>query len=82
MCHMVLKLWYFYMLMEKPLGHYFQVLSSKYQAAQCNQKICISISSRLQVRSKESEQGRTPILITATTSVSQSQSQLINDWLI
>ena len=29
---------YFNLLMEKPLGRYFQVWSSYYQAAQCNQK--------------------------------------------
>ena len=29
---------YFYLLMDKPLGRYFQVRSSYYQAAQCNQK--------------------------------------------
>ena len=37
--NMTLKLpWYFYLLMEKPLGRYFQVQSPYYQAAQCNQK--------------------------------------------
>ena len=29
---------YFYLLIEKPLGCYFQVWSPYYQAAQCNQK--------------------------------------------
>ena len=29
---------YFYLLMEKLLGHYFQVRSPYYQATQCNQK--------------------------------------------
>ena len=33
---------YFCLLMEKPLGRYFQVRSSYYQAAQCNQKTPIS----------------------------------------
>ena len=45
--NMALKLaWHFYLLMEKPLGHYFQVRSSYYQAAQCNQKRPIPVSSR------------------------------------
>ena len=36
---MALKLpQHFYQLMEKPLGHYFQVQSPYYQATQCNQK--------------------------------------------
>ena len=30
---------YFYLMMEKPHGHYFQVQSPYYQAAQCNQKM-------------------------------------------
>ena len=30
--------WYFYLLMEKPLGCHFQVQSPYYQVAQCNQK--------------------------------------------
>ena len=37
---------YFYLLMEKPLGCYFQVRSPFYQAAQCNQKTPIPISSK------------------------------------
>ena len=36
----------FYLLMEKPLGPYFQVQSPYYQAAQCNQKTPIPVSSR------------------------------------
>ena len=37
--NMALKLpQYFYLLMEKPLGHYFQVWSPYYQMAKCNQK--------------------------------------------
>ena len=37
--NMALKLpWYFYLLMEKPLGRYFQVRSPYYQTAKCNQK--------------------------------------------
>ena len=44
---MALKLpWYFYLLMEKPLGCYFQVQSPYYQAAQCNQKTPIPVFSR------------------------------------
>ena len=35
--NMALKLpWYFYLLMEKPLSHYFQVWSPYYQMVQCN----------------------------------------------
>ena len=37
---------YFYLLMEKPLGHYFQVWSPYYQTAQCNQTTPIPVSSR------------------------------------
>ena len=37
---------YFYLLMEKPLGRYFQVGSTYYQVAQCNQKTPIPVSSR------------------------------------
>ena len=45
--NMALKLTqYFYLLMEKPLGRYFQVQSPYYQAAQCNQKTPIPVSSR------------------------------------
>ena len=45
--NMALKLpRYFYLLMEKPLGRYFQVQSPYYQATQCNQKTSIPVSSR------------------------------------
>ena len=45
--NMALKLsGYFYLLMEKPLGCYFGLLSPYYQTAQCNQKTLIPISSR------------------------------------
>ena len=37
---------YFYLLMKKPLGHYFQVPSPYNQAAQSNQKTPIPVSSR------------------------------------
>ena len=54
--NMALKLpQYFYLLMEKPLGHYFQVRSPYYQAAQCNQKTPIPVSSRWQVRSEKAK---------------------------
>ena len=33
---------YFYLLMEKPIGRYFQVLFPYYQATMCNQKTPIS----------------------------------------
>ena len=56
--NMALKLpRYFYLLMEKPLGRYFQVRSSYYQAAQCNQKTPIPVFSRLQVRSEKAKKG-------------------------
>ena len=64
--NMALKLpRYFYLLMEKPLGRYFQVRSPYYQAAQCNQKTPIPVSSRWQVRSEKAKM----TLITAITSV-------------
>ena len=50
---MALKLqWYFYLLNGKPLGHYFQVPSPYYEAAQCKQKTPIPVSRR-QVRSEK-----------------------------
>ena len=68
--NMALKLpRYFYLLMEKPLGRYFQVRSPYYQAAQCNQKTLIPVSSRRQVRSEKAKKGLASTLITATTSV-------------
>ena len=43
--NIALKLpWYFYLLMEKPLGHYFQVWSPYDQVAECNQKTPIPVS--------------------------------------
>ena len=54
--NMALKLpRYFYLLMEKPLGHYFQVRSPYYQAAQCNQKTLILVSSRWQASSEKAK---------------------------
>ena len=42
--NMALKLLrHFYLLMEKPLSHYFQVWSPYYQAVQCNQKTPIPV---------------------------------------
>ena len=68
--NMALKLpRYFYLLMEKPLGCYFQVRSPYYQAAQCNQKTLIPVSSRQPVRSEKTKKGLASTLITATTSV-------------
>ena len=56
--NMALKLpRYFYLLMEKPLGRYFLVWSPYYQAAQCNQKTLIPVSSRQQVRSEKAKKG-------------------------
>ena len=68
--NMALKLpQYFFLLMEKPLGRYFQFRFPYYQAAKCNQKTPIPISSRRQVRSEKAKKGETSTLITATTSV-------------
>ena len=54
--NMALKLpWFFYLLMEKPLGCYFQFWPYYYQAAQCNQKARIPVSSRWQVRSEKAK---------------------------
>ena len=51
MSNMALKLsQYFHLLMEKPLGHYFQVRAPYYQVAQCDQKTPIPVSSRWQVK--------------------------------
>ena len=67
--NMALKLpRYFYLLMEKSLGRYFQVRSSYYQVAQCNQKT-LPVSSRRQVRSEKAKKRISITLITATTSV-------------
>ena len=64
---------YFYLLIEKPLGRYFQVRSPYYQAAQYNQKTLIPISSRWQVRSEKAKKGSASPLTTATTSVHLSK---------
>ena len=67
---MALKLsQYLYLLMERPLGRYFQVQSPYYQAAQCNQKTPIPESTRWQVRSVKAKKGSESTLITGTTSV-------------
>ena len=67
--NMTLKLpWYFYLLMEEPLGCYFQVRSPYYQPTQCNQKAPIPIYSRWQVRSQKAKKGQESTLIAATTS--------------
>ena len=68
--NMALKVpWYFHLLMEKPLGHYFQVQSPYYQVAQCTQKTPIPLSSRWQVRFEKAKKELASTLITATTSV-------------
>ena len=68
--NMALKLpQYFYLLMEKPVGCYFQIRSPYYQVAQCNQKTPIPVSSRQQVRSEKARKGLASTLITATTSI-------------
>ena len=72
--NMALKLpWCFYLLMEKPLGCYFQVQSPYYQVAQSNQKTPIPVSSRWQVRSEKAKKWKASTLITATTSVHLSK---------
>ena len=49
--NMALKLpRYFYLLIEKPLGCYFQIWSPYSQVEECKPKTPISVSSRLQVR--------------------------------
>ena len=48
----------FYLLMEKPLGHYFQVQSPYYQVTQCNQKTPAPVSSRREVRSEKAKKDK------------------------
>ena len=60
---------YFYLLMEKPLGCYFQVRSPYYQEAQCNQKRPIPVSSRGEVRSEKARKGSASTVIIVTTSI-------------
>ena len=68
--NMTLKLTqYFYLLMGKPLGCYFEVQSPYNHTAQCNQKTPIPVSSRWQVRSEGAKKGEASTVITATTSV-------------
>ena len=58
LANMALKLLqYFYLLMENPLGCYFQVWSPYYQAAQCNQKTFSPVPSKRQVRSEKAKKG-------------------------
>ena len=47
----------FFMLMEKPLGHYFQVWSPYYLPAKCNQKTPLPVSSRWQIKSEKAKKG-------------------------
>ena len=51
------------------LGHYFQVLSPYYQAAEYKQKTPIPESSRRQVSSKEAKKGQVSTLITANNRI-------------
>ena len=54
MCDMSLRLpQYFYLVMEKSRGRYFQVCSPYYQAAQCNRKVPTITSSRCQAKSEK-----------------------------
>ena len=56
MPNMALKLpQYFYLLMKKRLGHYFQAQSLYYQVAQCKQKTPVPVASRWQVRSEKAK---------------------------
>ena len=64
--------------MEKPLGRYFQVQSPDYQAAQCNQKTPIPVSSRWQVRSEKAKKGQASTLTTTITSVHLPKSVSTN----
>ena len=74
--NMALKLaWYFYLLMQKPRGHYFQARSPYYQAAQCNQKTPIPICSRWQVWSEKAKKGYASTLIT-TALISMASSKM------
>ena len=57
---------YFYLLIEKPLGHYFQVQSTYYQAKQCNQKPSIP---KVTGQVWESQKWQVLTLITATTTI-------------
>ena len=52
---------YFYLLMKKPLGRYFQVRSPYYQATQGNQETPIAISSRWKVRFDKAKKATTSI---------------------
>ena len=47
--------WYFYLMMEKPLGCYLQVRSPDYQAAQCNQKNTYSCILKVAGQASESQ---------------------------
>ena len=68
--NMALKLpRYFYLLMEKLLGCYFQDGSPCYQVSQCDQKTPIPVFSRWQVSCDKARKGQASTLITATTSV-------------
>ena len=57
---------YFYLLIEKPFGRYFQVWSPYYQAAQCYHKTPLPVSSKRQVRSEKAKKRQLSTLITST----------------
>ena len=70
--NMALKLpRYFYLLMEKPLGRYFQIRFSYYQAAQCNQK---TYSCILKVTGRVWESQKKGVNITTNHSYHQCSS--------
>ena len=60
---------YFYLLMEKTLDQYFHVWSTYYEAAWCNQKIPISVSSTYQIRSEKGKKRQATKLLAAITSI-------------
>ena len=59
---------YFLLLMENPLGRYFQFRFPCYQVVQLNQKTPIHVCSKWQVRSEKAKKGWASTLITAPTS--------------
>ena len=59
MCNVALKTpLYFYRMMEKRIGYYFQVQSPYYQVTNCNKKIPIPVLSRRQVRSEKTKKAK------------------------
>ena len=68
---------YFYLLMEKPLGQFFQVQSPYYQMAQYNQKTPLFMYPEGDRSGLEkAKKGRASTLIIATTNVHLPKSVL------